>query len=161
MYIITDTSDTRDSPTSAGRSRNMRAIKRVDTKPELELRSALHRRGHRFRKDFRIDTEQRRARPDVVFTKQKVCIFIDGCFWHSCPIHGRRPTVNQAYWTPKLTRNSDRDRATNDALVAEGWIVIRIWEHVELAAATDRIERALADRAAGGPAMQSSVIQVE
>ncbi|MBF4573170.1 very short patch repair endonuclease [Herbiconiux sp. VKM Ac-1786] len=143
MYIITDTSDTRVASTTAGRSRNMRAIKRVDTRPELELRSALHARGYRFRKDYRIDTAQRRARPDVVFTKRKVAIFIDGCYWHSCPTHGRRPTVNQAYWNPKLTNNARRDDATNAALNAEGWVVIRIWEHVGIEAAVGRIERVL------------------
>lgn len=161
MHIIPDTSDTRDSPTSARRSWNMRAIKRVDTKPELELRSALHRRRHRFRKDFRIDTAQRRARPDVVFTRRRACVFVDGCFWYSCPIHGRRPSVNQTYWTLKLATTSDRDKATNQALVTEGWIVIRVWEHVSLAAAIDQIERVLADRAACGSAAQSSLIQIE
>ncbi len=77
----------------------MRAIKRAGTKPEIALRSALHRLGYRYRKDHRLDlAEGLRVRPDIVFTARKVAVFVDGCFWHACPEHGRQPAVNEWYW---------------------------------------------------------------
>ncbi|RNI20728.1 very short patch repair endonuclease [Flexivirga caeni] len=118
-------------PTSEGRRRNMRAIRRTGTKPELALRSALHRAGYRFRKDLLIRTESGvRARPDIVFTKQRVAVFVDGCFWHGCPEHGGSPRRNTAYWGPKLRRNIERDEDQVTALTSDGWTVLRIWEHV-------------------------------
>ena len=118
--------------TSAGRSRNMQAIRRADTKPEIRLRSALHALGFRYRKDFPIRIDGRLVRPDIVFTRRKVVVFVDGCFWHSCPEHGRNPTVNERYWSPKLRRNAERDREQTRLLESAGWRVLRIWEHVPL-----------------------------
>ena len=90
---------------SEGRSANMRAIRRTDTKPELALRRALHRMGYRFRKDYRLDLDAgKRVRPDIAFTARKVAVFVDGCFWHACPDHGSKPSVNQGYWAPKLAQ---------------------------------------------------------
>jgi DNA mismatch endonuclease (patch repair protein) len=118
---------------SEGRSANMRAIKRTGTKPEEALRRALHRLGYRYRKDHRIDLSGGvRVRPDIVFTARKVAVFVDGCFWHVCPEHGRQPTVNEWYWAPKLRRTMERDRAADIALIAAGWRVVRLWEHVPL-----------------------------
>ncbi len=131
-------------PVSAGRSRNLAAIRRSDTKPEVHLRSALHGRGWRFRKDHRLDLPQGRVRPDVVFTRRKLAIFIDGCFWHVCPQHGREPTSNEWYWTPKLRRNVERDRQVDVILSRAGWQVIRIWEHQQTTEAVAIIEAALA-----------------
>lgn len=111
------------------RSRNMAAVRRTDTKPELALRSALHRDGLRFRKDFPIRLDGARARPDIVFTRARIAVFVDGCFWHSCPQHGTRPATNTDYWNPKLERNAARDRRNTEALTSAGWTVIRIWEH--------------------------------
>lgn len=82
-------------------------------------------------------------RPDVVFTRAKVAVFVDGCFWHCCPIHGTEPRANRTYWRPKLKRNVDRDVAVNMALKADGWIVIRGWEHEEPATIADRVEAAV------------------
>jgi DNA mismatch endonuclease (patch repair protein) len=111
----------------------MRAIKRTDTKPELALRSALHRAGYRFRKDHRLDLDAgARVRPDIAFTARRVAVFVEGCFWHACPEHGRNPAVNEWYWAPKLRRTIERDRAADAALTAAGWRVVRIWEHVPL-----------------------------
>jgi DNA mismatch endonuclease (patch repair protein) len=107
----------------------MAAIRRKDTAPEVVLRSALHRTGYRFRKDYPIRIENRLIRPDIAFTKQRLAVFIDGCFWHSCPEHGRRPSVNGQYWSPKLQRNAERDRQQTEALQAAGWTVLRFWEH--------------------------------
>ena len=128
---------------SPGRSANMRAIRRTDTKPELALRRALHRMGYRFRKDYRLDLDSRRVRPDIAFTARKVAVFVDGCFWHACPEHGSRPAVNQGYWNPKLVRNVERDRAADAALELAGWQVVRLWEHVPLDAALAAVITAL------------------
>ncbi|WP_407041369.1 very short patch repair endonuclease [Rhodococcus ruber] len=128
---------------NAGRSRNMRAIRRTDTKPEVQLRSALHRLGYRFRKDYRLDFGASRVRPDIVFTARKIAVFVDGCFWHVCPIHGRQPTVNEWYWSPKLLRNMERDRQADELLSAAGWTVVRVWEHESLERATHLVEQAL------------------
>jgi DNA mismatch endonuclease (patch repair protein) len=118
----------------------MRANRRTDTKPELALRSALHRRGYRFRKDHRLDLNGgARVRPDIAFTARKVAVFVDGCFWHVCPEHGRDPAVNEWYWAPKLRRNIERDRAADAALAAAGWQVVRVWEHLPLEAALDAV----------------------
>ena len=107
----------------------MAAIRRAETKPETQLRSVLHARGLRFRKDYRLDLAGGRVRPDVVFTRWKVAVFVDGCFWHVCPVHGRQPTTNEWYWTPKLRRNMERDEQVNAALTEAGWTVLRFWEH--------------------------------
>jgi DNA mismatch endonuclease, patch repair protein len=119
-------------PTSAGVTANMKANRRTDTKPELALRAALHALGYRYRKDFRLDLPLRRVRPDVAFTRRKVAVFIDGCFWHACPEHGSKPKSNEWYWSPKLARNVERDRAADEALAQAGWTVVRLWEHTPL-----------------------------
>lgn len=121
----------------------MQAIRRADTKPEVLLRSALHRAGYRFRKDLSIYTSSRRVRPDIVFTARKVAVFVDGCFWHCCPQHGRQPSVNSGYWSPKLQRNVERDRLADAALRSDGWTVIRIWEHEPIEAAVATVTTAL------------------
>ena len=137
---------------SPGRSANMRAIRRTDTKPELALRQALHRMGYRFRKDYRLDLDSgARVRPDIAFTARKVAIFVDGCFWHACPEHGSKPSVNQGYWTPKLARNVARDRAADAALELAGWQVIRLWEHVPLGDAVAAVVTALGPHQPLGP----------
>jgi len=110
--------------------RNMQANRRRDTTPELALRRLLHASGLRFRVDLPVRTGPGRAvRPDVVFTRRRLAVFVDGCFWHSCPEHGRRPTANAAWWEEKLGRNSDRDAQQQAALQAAGWEVLRFWEH--------------------------------
>ncbi|MER6590236.1 very short patch repair endonuclease [Micromonospora chalcea] len=127
-----------------GRSRNMRANRRAGTKPEVQLRSQLHRLGYRYRKDHRLDLPTGvRVRPDIVFTRRKVAIFVDGCFWHVCPQHGREPTRNEWYWSRKLRRNVERDRLADQALADAGWQVVRIWEHEDLRSAVSRVRAAV------------------
>jgi DNA mismatch endonuclease (patch repair protein) len=128
----------------------MQGNRRADTKPELALRSALHALGYRYRKDFRIDLPQRRVRPDIAFTRRKVAVFIDGCFWHACPEHGSQPKNNEWYWSPKLLRNVERDRAADDALTGAGWTVVRLWEHVPVADAIAAVIEAVGTPAARG-----------
>jgi DNA mismatch endonuclease (patch repair protein) len=117
--------------------------RRVDTKPEIALRSALHRAGLRFRKDYRLELDGTRVRPDIVFTRARVAVFVDGCFWHSCPTHGTQPRRNADYWLPKLARNVERDREHDAALAAHGWGIVRVWEHETLAGAVERVMHAL------------------
>lgn len=107
----------------------MRSNKRKNTTPELQLRKLLHARGLRYRVDFPPDPKSRRRRADIVFTKVKLVVFIDGCFWHGCPIHATVPLTNRSYWEPKLRRNKERDTETNEHLERLGWTVIRVWEH--------------------------------
>lgn len=121
----------------------MRAIGRRDTGPEMVLRRLLHGEGRRYRVDFPIRTESGLVRPDIVFTKARLAIFIDGCYWHGCPEHGRVPTVNSSYWGPKLARNAQRDRANTAALEASGWKVLRFWEHENHGSAIEQINTAL------------------
>jgi DNA mismatch endonuclease (patch repair protein) len=113
----------------------MRSNRRRDTHPELALRRLLHARGLRYRVDALVRTARRLVRPDVVFTRRRLAVFVDGCFWHQCPEHGTRPKDPTGYWTPKLQRNVERDAQTTEALEAEGWSVLRIWEHVPAAEA--------------------------
>jgi DNA mismatch endonuclease (patch repair protein) len=131
--------------TTPGRSRNMAAIRRKDTQPEVRVRSALHTLGYRFRKDHPIRVGGKTVRPDVAFTRRRVAIFIDGCFWHSCPQHGRTPNANPGYWTPKLQSNAKRDLEQTAALTDLGWKVLRFWEHEEpgpvVAAITEELAR--------------------
>ncbi len=129
--------------TSSGRSRNMAAVRRKDTKPELRLRSALHRLGYRFRKDYPVRVGELLVRPDVAFTRRRVAVFVDGCFWHNCPEHGRQPRVNGEYWSPKLEGNARRDRQQTTALEEAGWTVLRFWEHEPVASAVSAIAESL------------------
>jgi DNA mismatch endonuclease, patch repair protein len=136
-------------PSSAGASAVMRANRRTNTRPEVELRSALHRAGMRFRKNAPVTVKGRRIRVDVVFPRARVAVFLDGCFWHSCPQHGTKPRSNSDYWLPKLRRNLARDRQVDSLLRTAGWRVIRVWEHVNPEQATRRISHVL--RAWSGP----------
>lgn len=135
-------------PTSSQVSAAMRGNRRADTSPERRLRSELHRRGLRFRKDFSIDIGSRRKpRADIVFPRRRVAVFVDGCFWHLCPKHGRIPGgANHEYWAVKLTRNQHRDLEDTNLLISAGWTVIRIWEHQDPAEAADNIESTLRER---------------
>lgn len=107
----------------------MRANRKTDSKPEIRLRSALHRRGLRFRKNQLLRLPSVHVRPDVVFTARKVAVFVDGCFWHRCPQHGVDPVSNSAYWQKKLDGNVARDSRLTALMEGDGWTVIRVWEH--------------------------------
>jgi len=115
---------------------------RRDTKPELALRRALHARGWRFRVDTAPLPDLRR-RADIVFTRQKIAVYVDGCFWHGCPTHGTAPKNNQEWWIAKLGTNAERDRDTDRRLREAGWTGVRLWEHAPLADAVARVEVAL------------------
>src|SRR5574341_1817543 len=97
--------------------RRMLAAKPRDTAPEISIRSAIHRKGLRFRIDTKPIKELNR-RADIVFRSVKVAIFIDGCFWHGCPIHGTQAKANAEFWSQKISRNRERDMDTTRCLRA-------------------------------------------
>jgi DNA mismatch endonuclease (patch repair protein) len=114
-----------DTFTPEVRSRIMRAVKGKDTSLEKKVRSALWMRGLRFRKnDKRLP-----GKPDVVFSRAKLAVFLDSCFRHGCPLHLRRPKSNQDYWQKKVAKNMLRDSQVTSACTDLGWTVLRIWEH--------------------------------
>jgi DNA mismatch endonuclease (patch repair protein) len=118
--------------------RSMLGNRGRDTKPELLVRRALHAEGFRFRVDHRPEATLR-TRADIVFTKRRIVVYIDGCFWHGCPVHGTQPKANADYWTPKLARNIERDVESTLALEARGWTVLRYWEHEPVTEVVARI----------------------
>ncbi|MDP9383883.1 MAG: very short patch repair endonuclease [Actinomycetota bacterium] len=107
----------------------MRRNRSADTQLEVTVRSGLHRSGLRFRKGLRVTTGTLSVRPDVVFPRARVAVFLDGCFWHGCPDHGTQPRANATYWSQKLARNAARDQRVVDELEGAGWVVLRFWEH--------------------------------
>ncbi len=132
-------------PTTPAVSAVMRGNRRADTKPEILVRSALHRAGLRFRKDYLISAGERRVRVDIAFPSKRVAVFVDGCFWHGCPEHGNEPKANTEYWLPKLARNRQRDLANTQMLRWAGWVVVRLWEHVPPSVAATRVEAVVRD----------------
>ncbi|MFI7038400.1 very short patch repair endonuclease [Microbispora rosea] len=126
----------------------MRANRSRDTKPELALRSAIHSRGLRYRVDVPPIPGLRR-RADLVFTKARVAVFSDGCYWHGCPDHYRPARRNDQFWSDKIARNQARDKDTDAKLLAAGWLVIRVWEHEDPARAADRVVQAVHSRSSG------------
>jgi DNA mismatch endonuclease (patch repair protein) len=128
----------------------MQGNRSVNSTPEVQLRSALHRHGLRFRKNVRLSVNGRSIRPDIVFSRLKIAVFVDGCFWHRCPEHGNDPRTHSGYWGPKLDRNVARDRLADATLTAAGWHVVRIWTHQDIAKAVENLSATVAQRRAAG-----------
>lgn len=116
------------SPSSEAALKRMQAAKPRDTAPEKALCSALHRKGLRFRIDQKL-IEGLNRKADIVFRSVKVAVFVDGCFWHGCPIHGTQAKANAEFWKNKIEHNQARDLDTNVQLKKAGWRVVRVWEH--------------------------------
>lgn len=115
-------------PSSEFSRRRMENQPQRDTNPELAIRSILHRRGFRYRVDYRpLKSVRRKA--DIAFIGPRVAVFIDGCFWHGCPIHGTWPKANTEFWQKKIETNRKRDVDTIKRFEQAGWKVIRFWEH--------------------------------
>ncbi|MGA2668823.1 MAG: very short patch repair endonuclease [Ignavibacteria bacterium] len=114
-----------DNLSHSDRRKNMQNIRSTNTLMELSVRSALHKKGLRFRKYSKYLV----GKPDIVFSKPKVVVFLDSCFWHKCRYHFIEPKSNRKYWIPKLNRNKERAKEVNKLLRNDGWIVLRFWEH--------------------------------
>lgn len=117
--------------------RIMQAVSGGDTQAERVLKGALFRRGLRFRKNCR-PIENLRISADVVFPRERVCVFVDGCFWHGCPAHFHPPRANRQWWKEKVEDNRRRDRSQSLVLRKHGWQVVRVWEHEVLSNAIHR-----------------------
>ncbi|MFG1701317.1 very short patch repair endonuclease [Nonomuraea sp. NPDC049309] len=113
---------------SEGVRKSMQSNRGRNTGPELALRRAVHALGLRYRVSVRPLPAIRRT-ADLVFTKAKVAVFMDGCFWHGCPEHHTKAATNAEYWAEKVRRNRERDAETDRLLREAGWTVVRIWEH--------------------------------
>lgn len=113
-----------DVMTPQQRSNCMSKVKNTNTSLEVKFRKILWTRGLRYRLGRKL-----LGKPDLVFVSAKVAVFIDGCFWHACPIHGQKPKTNSVFWTEKLDKNMLRDQKVNAGLIELGWEVIRFWEH--------------------------------
>lgn len=103
----------------------MSRIRSKETKPELTLRKALWKQGVRGYRKYPLLP----GKPDLLFPRVKLVVFVDGCFWHGCPIHYRSPKSNTDYWLPKIARNIARDQEQVEQLRCQGYVIIRIWEH--------------------------------
>src|SRR5690606_28865077 len=111
------------SASSLGVRKSMQSNKGRDTKPELALRRAVHALGLRYRVSMRPEPAIRRT-ADMVFTRVKIAVFLDGCFWHGCPEHHTKSATNAGYWAEKVRRNRERDEETNRLLTEQGWQVV-------------------------------------
>lgn len=129
--------------TDPATSARMAQVRNRDTAAEVAVRRELHRRGLRYFVQRAVLPGRRRV--DIVFPTARVAVYVDGCFWHSCPHHATAPKTNAQWWAEKLARNVARDRTTDAELRAAGWCVLRVWEHEEAASAADRVEAALSE----------------
>lgn len=111
-------------PIVNGKNLRLAAVKSKDTKPEMLLRSALWQRGLRFR----VHRKDLPGRPDVVFSRQRVAVFVDGDFWHGRDWEALRPKLKSEFWVTKILRNRERDVEQTSALTRMGWTVVRLWE---------------------------------
>ncbi|MEC1687612.1 very short patch repair endonuclease [Bacillus mojavensis] len=114
-----------DNVSKEKRSNTMKAVKSKNTKIEKVVSKEIWGRGIRFRKNVR----NLKGKPDIAIKKYKIVIFIDSCFWHGCPLHGRIPKSNVEFWNNKIKRNIERDKSINHYYTRKGWNILRIWEH--------------------------------
>lgn len=121
-----------------------------DTAPELAVRRLVHAMGLRYRVSARPLPNLRRT-ADLVFTRRRVAVFIDGCFWHGCPEHHRQPSANAGYWSAKVERNRARDAATDTALAEAGWTVLRFWAHQPPVEVAEAVRDAVTKRQGARP----------
>ncbi len=120
----------------------MKAQPRSDTKPEVRVRKALFKAGMRYRCGYPVPGRPRRS-IDIAFVGPRLAVFIDGCFWHKCPDHFVPPKANAAWWLKKIETNVRRDKETDQLLDAQGWQVLRLWEHTQTAEALAQISSLL------------------
>ncbi|RLL70526.1 very short patch repair endonuclease [Streptomyces sp. Z26] len=147
-YVTTESLPSGSWASSPASRAVMSANKGRDTKPERLLRSALHRKGLRYRVSARPVADVRRT-ADVVFTKARVAVFVDGCFWHGCPEHYRPATKRAEFWQGKIEGNQTRDAETTATLEERGWEVIRFWAHEDPMEAAERVSQVVRERSEG------------
>jgi DNA mismatch endonuclease (patch repair protein) len=138
----------RPQPSSPEVQRRMQQQRRRDTRPEMALRRALHRRGLRYRIDRQVIPGLRR-RHDIVFSGARTIVEVHGCYWHACSVHGTRPKANAQWWATKLAVNAERDRITKERLVEAGWELVVVWEHDDVENSAGRVERIVRRRMRG------------
>ena len=109
-------------------ARRMARVRQRDTAAELALRRSLFAAGLRYRVQYPIEGRPRRT-IDIAFTRARIAVFVDGCYWHGCPVHGTQARNNAAWWSAKIATNQQRDADTSAQLEALGWTVVLIWEH--------------------------------
>lgn len=126
--------------TSPATRKRMSKVRQKGTASELALRKELFRLGLRYRIDRAVLEKPRRI-ADIVFPKQKVAVFVDGCFWHGCPTHATWPKNNAEFWQKKIKTNISRDTDTNSRLEALDWTVIRVWAHESAIEAAQQIKK--------------------
>jgi DNA mismatch endonuclease (patch repair protein) len=106
----------------------MQTQKTSGTRIELQVRRKLHALGYRYRVNRRLLPDQK-FKGDIVWSGRRLVVFLDGCFWHGCPIHGTTPKSNTEWWRSKINGNRDRDLRVDEILRQSGWTVLRFWEH--------------------------------
>ena len=133
-----------DPPTPQVREQ-MRRARRADTGPEVALRRILFAEGLRYRTNF-APVPGVRTKADLAFIRAKVAVYVDGCFWHGCPVHATWPKNNAEFWRAKISANIERDARVTAALTEAGWTVLRVWEHEEPAGVAGRLVALLESR---------------
>ncbi len=135
---------------SAVIAERMRRVARRDNGPEMAVRRLLHAAGYRYRVAYRIPGQRRRT-IDIAFTRHRIAVYIDGCFWHGCPEHLHIPHANSEWWVRKLAGNRARDAAATEQLTGLGWTVLRFWEHQAPEDVVARIATVLAEHVVHSP----------
>ena len=135
------------APSSPEARRRMQSVRQKDTSAESALRHELHARGLRYRIQVPVLTKPRRV-ADVPFSGLRIAVFVDGCFWHGCPLHATWPKENAEFWRTKILANQERDRDTDERLRAGGWEVVRIWAHEPPKQVAERIAMLVEERKA-------------
>lgn len=134
----------RPGASSSAVRKRMQSTPQRDTPAEMQVRRCLHAMGLRYRVDAKPLVDSPR-RADIVFSRARVAVFVDGCFWHGCPLHGTWPKANADFWRTKILANQARDADTNEMLLANGWDVVRAWEHED----PNEVARRIAARVRG------------
>jgi DNA mismatch endonuclease, patch repair protein len=139
----------RVAPSSVEASIRMQRVRQKNTSAESALRRELHALGLRYRIQVPVLTKPRRV-ADVTFIGLRVAVFVDGCFWHGCPKHASWPKQNAEFWRAKILANQERDRDTDTRLLADGWLVVRVWSHETPCDAASRVADIVRRRRAKG-----------
>ncbi|MGK2881968.1 MAG: very short patch repair endonuclease [Mycobacterium sp.] len=130
---------------TAATRKTMQGNRGRDTRPEIAVRRLVHAQGLRYRVSARREPDLRRT-ADLLFTRARVAVFIDGCYWHGCPQHFTMPATNRDYWSTKIERNKERDRHTSAVLAERGWLVLRFWEHEQPETVANSIEQTVREQ---------------